>query len=764
MTADENKIRGNARRNVDGSLRSLTWGEWYDERLAESIPGDIDEKLDMLSIPRWLSFTIMGTFFFGSWALIVYYTYLGIDGAMSTYYMSLDGTDDVQLCFEVPAVVTGSYYADSDGNWNTDTAFTASKSVYRLDFLGTTISTDEYIATMQTFQKSMALLGDRCKIRDLAWNLMAWSTVNYEADNGMSFYTTADLSVIFAGLQVVSFTTYSWQGECIPIDTVNNAPIAGAAGGISSDGKMLTMSYDFSMADGSPRGGIMDPIGTPHFVDDTWGPCPTQWNPVKTWTYDVDEYEYSNYLDMAMDVSVDIRSLFTAVAVNFGIIEETDLTEVKIEAPTMLKFWLKDDALFPPMKYFIDPFNAPMEPIACVPAGSAGYDTETGTTGGTQHIFCTVPVHGNFVYPVIWGKSDKKYSSLSFCQCPKLKDTYANDNTMKTPEEQAICHTPHFQIAVVYDKGDIYEKRRIKKNNLSNQLTWPVFSLAAKYSQWINDSPAFGDAQIMNEVQNVLAQPTGAGKIDVFHNSNGPNKGLCPNNDCGVGVWTIHPKATQMESSYITKENLQLKDLAVNAWTDAHGYTGAKKVACEDTIYTPQIAAWNLIVKSPPVSLVEPFYECSTKFYQALSDSFGNATSTAGVYMFMIVLIMIFISKRVINLYRGPNNRLRHPKVQGIYDAEQQEIQQARLSVAFKKLIEVGGFNQDIKEFQDFLSDWEMRQSDQNFNKNLNEPHKSRTNASSTSSTKISKCLSHSNDLELTELDSEMEDTYLNKP
>jgi hypothetical protein len=61
--------------------------------------------------------------------------------------------------------------------------------------------------------------------------------------------------------------------------------------------------------------------------------------------------------------------------------------------------------------------------------------------------------------------------------------------------------------------------------------------------------------------------------------------------------------------------------------------------------------------------------------------------------------------------------------VQTIYDQEQQEIQQAKLSLAFKKLLEVGKFDANLSEFSDFLQDYASRMDDHNFNKNLKQEY-----------------------------------------
>jgi len=693
------------------------------------VPNDLDDHLNLLLVPRWFSFIVTVGFFCGSFFFIVYYTITGISGATEAFYMSLDGSDEYQLCYEVPAVLTGTYIADKNGYWNTESKFDESLAVYQLDFIGTEVTQEQYTATMTAFEDSVKYLGEKSAVRDLSWNLMAWSTANLENANGMSMFTLADAHTIFEGLEVVSYTTYGYQGECTPAPYLGsvaqpNTPtyqMQGGSGGLSPDNRYITFKYDMALLDGGERSAAFAKANDPMF-DKEFSMCHSHFNPVDTWTYSENEWESSNYYDTSLDVSVDIRSVLTAIAVNFGVIVEGDLQEVKKDATDLFKHWLKNDAEFPPFKYYIDPFYAPMEPIACVPIGSAGYATETQIKGSTstltEHMFCLVPVNGNFIYPAIWSKSDRRYSSRSYCQCPRLQSGGA-----ATDSEKTFCHAPYFQIAAVYDKADMYKKRTVKQN--SGAITWPVFKLGAKYAAYMKDDRMLGDARIMDELQGILKQPesagTHSGKLKVFHELSAPNTGLCPNNDCGAGVWTVHPARNSMESTYLTKSNLQLKDLALNTWTDSFAYAKAKKVACENTIYDPQAAGWARMKGTSPVKLVEPFYVCSTTFKQALADSLGNASGTAQLYMTLFMLCVVLVFKRVANCFRPKDRHFRHPRVQSIYDDEQQEIQQAKLAKAFKKLLELGKYNVDEHEFKDFLEDYESRMDDHHFNKELDQ-------------------------------------------
>jgi hypothetical protein len=444
------------------------------------------------------------------------------------------------------------------------------------------MTTQEYSDAMNRFRTKLEVLGERCSKRDLAWNLMAWATWTVEDEVGLSMYTMADTGIIFTGLQVVSFHTYSYQGKCIPHDYINcpdktvdcyingtDYTMHDSSGSISPDGQSLTFSYDMELENnGGTRYKIFDyrlpghhnELGNKHYVGDSFSPCPDQFNPVHTWTYNVQEFEHSSFHDMSVDNTLDLRSIFTAVSVNFNVLHIDDLTEVKEIAYPKYRHWLHDD--FPEIKYYIDAFYAPVEPVACVARG-------TNISGViAKHEFCLVPLHGNFVYPVLWSKSDPTFSSDEYCECEMLSGPPSDPN-MHNAQEQELCHSPFLQIAVVYDKVDVFTKRTDVRDNIT--ITWPVFELATKYSAWIEDDPLHGDEDVMHDLQKVLIDPIN-GKIPIFQS-------LCHRNDCGVGIWTIHPDPTNLDSNYITIESLELKDLSTNVWTDAHGYTVAERIA-----------------------------------------------------------------------------------------------------------------------------------------------------------------------------------------
>ena len=125
---------------------------------------------------RWANIVLMVSFVATIFACFIYFTYAGISGAMGVKFISLTGSNSVQECSTVPAVVTGTFTADKWGRWNTDPYYSANSAIYLLEFEATEVSQEQYESIMSGFGASLSTLGARMADRDLAWSLLAWTT------------------------------------------------------------------------------------------------------------------------------------------------------------------------------------------------------------------------------------------------------------------------------------------------------------------------------------------------------------------------------------------------------------------------------------------------------------------------------------------------------------------------------------------------------------------------------------------------------------
>ena len=79
-----------------------------------------------LAVPGSILFMI-------SWAaLFAYFFSSGVQNAIGSTYVSLDGTSDSQTCSSVPVTLGGSFRADYMGLWNTQQMYSSSSAIYVL--------------------------------------------------------------------------------------------------------------------------------------------------------------------------------------------------------------------------------------------------------------------------------------------------------------------------------------------------------------------------------------------------------------------------------------------------------------------------------------------------------------------------------------------------------------------------------------------------------------------------------------------------------
>ena len=123
--------------------------------------------------------------FFTTWAVVVYL--LTVSG-QAQIYLSAQGSGSGQICTELPKTVTATYQGDIYGNWETNAAFNQNSSVFMIQFVGSKISSAQYVATMTSFKQQLLDLSRKSTMRDSAWNAVMWSSFLFEDSNNNDQY------------------------------------------------------------------------------------------------------------------------------------------------------------------------------------------------------------------------------------------------------------------------------------------------------------------------------------------------------------------------------------------------------------------------------------------------------------------------------------------------------------------------------------------------------------------------------------------------
>lgn len=235
-------------------------------------------------------------------SLFVYFTYSSYNNAISQAFIALDETSGT--CNTVPIAVTGSYLADSEGNWVGSPEFSYSQAKYDIFLSNFEVNGfDQYQEMMDTFYQSLQDIGQTAKQQNLAYNIVYW--ISFLRYYSVQYPTATNFSDIGYGqLQYIQMT-----GDPLTTFDLANYQIQFA----SQSGYCRISNYaSYDQANGK----ILTSYNITSFISDS--ACSAAAAP-----------EDLGYLpginDMVFHLSLDIRSIMTALAVNLGVMELSNL-------------------------------------------------------------------------------------------------------------------------------------------------------------------------------------------------------------------------------------------------------------------------------------------------------------------------------------------------------------------------------------------------------------------------------------------------------
>ena len=263
--------------------------------------------------------------FFAAWAIIV--ALLTANGQAAAY-LSIDGTGDTQICVEIPKTITASYEGDVYGNWVTSKSFNQNSSAFILQFVGSKVTTKQYVATMTSFKNQLLALSRKSAMRDSGWNAVMWSSfVLYDPVAQMYFYSSADASVVYRGNIMLGCLSSASGGMC---------PAMSQQAHFDAPSHQFIYTVKTAKVSDAQLGGFLDPSlnsgpnsllasvlknnTLPIYSQVDWitsapwqDACPQQY-PSYNWS----EWEPSAQNDV-MSVNFDIRTIASVIAVNLNI-------------------------------------------------------------------------------------------------------------------------------------------------------------------------------------------------------------------------------------------------------------------------------------------------------------------------------------------------------------------------------------------------------------------------------------------------------------
>jgi hypothetical protein len=543
--------------------------------------------------------------------VFVYLTIFGTIDNYQTRFLSLLKDASGTECFEIPLSLTAKYLGDTHGRWETEKQFNYNSSIFVVDFLGATVNTKQYYDTMLGFRKHLEFLGAKSVSRNVAWTSLAWTTMSYaNEDKTIRFYSNADVGIVVGG----DINAY-WSSRNGLCDAAT--PIVGSFNSITKFFS-LTAPFDANLCP-SQNGALFRAAAKTTSPD-----------PIK--------------------IEVDARSLQTTIALNFGILNLTQLIVTSTSYGD-----IANDIY--PGRFYIDPHFSSMEPIFCLNKSFPLYNLSPAAISGPE--ICYIAYGGNGIVDMLFGYpmlQEFKASIQSYTQNASYGDTGYQD-TCKCPTDKfnELCNAEETVYTVIYSQPLPY--------NLSANfnLAWiDMLNIGVRAQQLMLKDPVNGDKAMMELISPITAYSLMAADnittysnrslVSYTKNVNGTAvhydysfaKGkslsgllrdawddVCPSRQCAAVIFRTGGKSQYELFSPVNTYNSQLSYLSNVTHFSQHFNLMLRILMCVDTF--SQKVAFDSFVGRSPVQLVQPYFECHFSLQKAFITGVGNAYSNAAL-------------------------------------------------------------------------------------------------------------------------------------
>lgn len=455
-----------------------------------------------------------------------------------------------KYCDMVSISNSGVFLATKSGDWQGSDNFRFSETTYAFSMTNLMYTKEEYAESMAGIFATLQEVGRISANYDLGTALTFWMSFVLLPPGTQSqrFYLHADPAVIFKREKVTA-SIGSINGTCVPSST-----LATYQAGFG----LLTMSMDFAEMQA-------DPVCVSAITPSYFGYIP-----------EVDRGLFQ--------VSLDVRSLVTSLAVNVGIITLDDIVEVAGTAgqypyvldgvPTVLNF-----------STYYDPRYPQMTPVLCWRVPEDGCIAYMGSTA-------TLPMFGH-------SGRDKNWPAWCDCTDPTLGDltdpTHAC-NVFSFISGVLFYNTP--DVSALFELGLKYSVSEV--------------SYASFFPMFIASS--FGENSV--NYDELHSQQT---LHDVYDFCYLPGHGHC-------------------RFLTFTTFDVTVVDYSVNEY-----FNQLRNGACRDTFSTTA-ANWQKLADVPFAPLTQEYAVCRESMYNAVINSVGVTAGNISLLTPLIILLVLTIA------------------------------------------------------------------------------------------------------------------------
>jgi len=604
---------------------------------------------------------------------------------------------DPNYCTSSPLSISRDFWVDSNGNWEGSANYDSSNPIYMLKMDNARMELSEYSSMIKYFDSEMERISLKAATRDSVWNYVAYSSysIRYECSKGgsVSMYLAGDASVVFG--KSIKYDATLLNGKDI------YPPYEGTtAFDIGSSKLNINFWVDYTGGSIGEPIVIVEPIPTILKIADN--DCGFEFN-----------------LGIAK-ASIDVRSLSTVLAINYGLADYENLINMG-DLGSLKSIWEKeyssDYAAYSQLRqnldilehrkmgYYTDPFYPGMDPILC-----GNYDGKKS---------CALMINGKVVLPVTSSMGPVNLTQSAGCiyrygqtRCSSITDTPDNCelNGQNGQFYVGFIFIPKFKSTNTATFGNLIEWQDVihkfqvqSDDNYDEQFqdaAYSSMSITPLIQMFLKDL-GISVSNYTSDVANLhdtllklnLTTTTGIGKSSTA---------TCPDS-----------LTENLRKSF--KENLLCETCSMmtvgfsNNFNDAYGnffgypigsgstrFLEGDKSKYSSQIYKPSIFA--SIIQQPPTTLVDTVMICTSPESQVAMNNFGVTISNAqvifSIFCTVVTGILVFVWNRMAE---------KHPKMKRMLTAKEKQKLLKQAHFALLRLIGNSVNRKERKMYYDVL-------------------------------------------------------------
>jgi len=501
----------------------------------------------------------------------------------------LEGSVADEYCELIPITITGDFTATDQGLWEGSTDFTYSSAQYGLRASNLQLTREEYRDAMDDIYVQLQAMGAAARNLNAAQNLLSYVTKSFHfGSNAHKFYFQGDAASVL-------------NREHTAVKLANRNGVCGVELGASVDRSTGVVSVTFNRADI-----LADPL------------CSSAIDP-DTFPYDFMSQPREQTLEL------DMRSAFTAAAVNRGAISLSELDIVTNNQHAHIFEGLQT-------RVFADFRLTSAAPIWCslVPKEGNIFNPEFVVADDYSNVnpLCILAMKNLFVFPFVdhFGTGQEGIPPQP-CECNGMPESERSDPFNP-------CNMFDFVTGFMFfPKIDILS-------------SWVVASIFAEPER-LRDSKFTFNASVFTSAYGLSREASEPGFNLTSPESLSAAFDFCTYDDPTVGK-------TSCSMLTVTQYDSGVKGRTVSPYSNQ-----IFAPACSD-IFTVNESVWADLVATPFAELNYPYQECHRSPRDAIIEQAGIAFGNLSLIAPAIILLILVMSKGINVLFGIPPSHPDH--------------------------------------------------------------------------------------------------------